>query len=69
MKPTTSEYIFFMLNKNGTHNFTETYDKHLENIRAFRAYQKERKQKKKKKKRENNSYKPLSKKIDHKANV
>lgn len=42
MKPTKSNYIFFMLNENGTHNFTATYDKHLENIRAFRNYQKER---------------------------
>lgn len=42
MKPTESDYIFFMLNENGTHNFTATYDKHLENIRAFRNYQKER---------------------------
>jgi UPF0755 protein len=38
MEPTKSNYIFFMLNKDGTHNFTETYDKHLENIRAFRRY-------------------------------
>lgn len=45
MKPAKSEYLFFMLNKNGTHNFTATYEKHLENIRAFREYQKKRKQK------------------------
>ena len=42
MKPTKSNYVFFMLNENGTHNFTATYDKHLENIRAFRHYQKEK---------------------------
>ncbi len=42
MKPAESNYIFFMLNENGTHNFTATYDKHLENIRAFRNYQKKR---------------------------
>ena len=35
-----------MLNKTGSHNFSVTYDEHLENIRAFRAYQKERKRKK-----------------------
>lgn len=64
MKPATSDYIFFMLNQDGTHNFTATYDKHLENIRAFRVYQKERKKKKEKEKREaNNTYsKPLGKK-------
>ena len=46
MKPTKSNYIFFMLNENGTHHFTETYDEHLENIRAFRAYQKEKEKEK-----------------------
>ena len=45
MKPASSNYIFFMLNKDGKHTFTETYDKHLENIRIFRAYQKESKKK------------------------
>lgn len=46
MEPTESNYIFFMLNRDGTHNFSETYDKHLENIRAFRHYlRKERKRK------------------------
>ena len=63
MKPTTSDYIFFMLNKTGTHNFTATYDKHLENIRAFRTYQK-----KKKKKKEVNS-KTLSKKAHYKTSI
>ncbi|GIU00198.1 aminodeoxychorismate lyase [Sulfurovum sp. TSL6] len=42
MEPTKSNYIFFMLNENGTHNFTTTYDQHLENIRAFRKFQKKR---------------------------
>ncbi len=55
MKPTWSNHLFFMLNKTGTHNFTATYDKHLENIRAFRTYQKERK--KKEEKREVNNTK------------
>jgi UPF0755 protein len=45
MNPAKSDYLFFMLNKNGTHDFTATYQKHLENIRAFREYQKKRKQK------------------------
>ena len=63
MKPTTSDYIFFMLNKTGTHNFTATYDKHLENIRAFRRYQKEKKKKKEVKST------PLSKKAPYKASL
>ncbi|MDM5263305.1 endolytic transglycosylase MltG [Sulfurovum sp. XTW-4] len=46
MKPKKSDYIFFMLNENGTHNFTVTYDEHLDNIRAFRKYQKEREKEK-----------------------
>lgn len=50
MKPKKSNYLFFMLNKDGTHDFAATYDKHLANIRAFRLYQKERKEK-----RENNT--------------
>ena len=53
MQPASSDYIFFMLNEEGKHNFAVTYDKHLENIRAFRAYQEERK---KKKQDTNNTY-------------
>ena len=53
MKPASSDYLFFMLNKEGTHNFTATYDKHLENIRAFRVYQNE---KNKKQEEANNTY-------------
>jgi len=46
MSPKKSDYLFFMLNPEGEHDFTATYDKHLENIRAFRAYQKKRVQQK-----------------------
>ena len=42
MKPAESDYLFFMLNKNGMHDFSETYEKHLENIKAFRMYQEEK---------------------------
>lgn len=48
MKPASSDYLFFMLNKEGTHNFTATYDEHLENIRAFRVYQNEKNKKQEK---------------------
>jgi len=43
MKPVKSDYLFFMLNKEGTHDFTATYAQHLEKLKAFRTYQKERK--------------------------
>lgn len=46
MAPMPNEYLFFMLNKTGTHDFSITYKEHLENVSAFRAYQKERKKQK-----------------------
>ncbi len=46
VQPKESDYIFFMLNEDGSHDFTVTYDEHLENIRAFRKYQKEREKEK-----------------------
>ena len=64
MKPASSDYIFFMLNKTGAHNFTATYDEHLENIRAFRAYQNE---KKKKEQEANNTYSKSQNKSQNKS--
>jgi len=46
MKPMPNEYLFFMLNEKGTHDFSVTYDEHLENVSAFREYQKKRKEQK-----------------------
>jgi UPF0755 protein len=68
MKPAQGDYLFFMLNETGTHNFAKTYDKHLENITAFRTYQKERKKEKDEEQSEgNNTYiKPLSEKVSFK---
>jgi UPF0755 protein len=69
LEPTASDYLFFMLNKKGSHNFTATYDKHLENIRAFRKYQKERKRQKEEdlNREVHNTYvKPLSKQVSYK---
>ncbi len=43
MMPKKSDYLFFMLTPGGEHNFTATYEEHLKNIRAFRAYLKKRK--------------------------
>ncbi|WP_309499921.1 endolytic transglycosylase MltG [Sulfurovum sp.] len=44
-KPAQSDYLFFMLNQNGTHDFSAEYTKHLSNIRSFRIYQREKKMK------------------------
>jgi len=35
--PSITEYLFFMLNKNGSHNFAKTYKEHLKNVRAFKS--------------------------------
>lgn len=71
IKPAQSDYLFFMLNETGTHNFTETYDKHLENITAFRTYQKEKEKKKEEKEREvnNTDIKLLPEKVSYKNNT
>lgn len=44
MKPSPSDYLFFMLKPDGSHNFAATYDEHLENIKLFRSYQKKKTQ-------------------------
>ena len=31
--PKTTDYLYFVKNKNGTHTFSQNYEKHLENIR------------------------------------
>lgn len=35
--PETTNYLFFMLNRHGTHNFAATYKEHLQNIRKFKS--------------------------------
>jgi UPF0755 protein len=35
--PKKTNYLYFMLNKSGTHNFSSNYKQHLKNIRSFRA--------------------------------
>jgi len=52
--PAKTEYLFFMLNRDGSHNFAKTYKKHLENVRAFKNKSKE-----KKKSNETNSSKQI----------
>ena len=56
MSPQKSDYLFFMLNPKGEHDFAATYDKHLENIKAFRVYQKEKKKQKKVKPEKKDKY-------------
>jgi UPF0755 protein len=46
VRPAKSDYLFFMLNKDGSHNFSSTYAQHLEKLRAFRAHQKAKRAKK-----------------------
>ena len=41
--PHKSDYLFFMLNKEGKHNFTHDYEEHRKNIKLFRDYLKEKK--------------------------
>lgn len=43
VKPAESDYLFFMLNQNGTHDFSANYDKHLAHIKSFRIYRQEKK--------------------------
>jgi UPF0755 protein len=42
MFPAETDYLFFMLHKDGGHLFSTTYKEHLAHLKAFRAYQKER---------------------------
>ncbi len=42
MSPQKSNYLFFMLNKKGEHDFAAKYGKHLENLKAYRFHQKKR---------------------------
>jgi len=44
--PKESDYIFFMLNKNGKHDFAVTYKEHLANVKIFKEYKKELQMKK-----------------------
>jgi len=43
MFPAKSDYLFFMLYKDGGHRFAKTYQEHLTYLKDFRAYQKRRK--------------------------
>ncbi len=45
-QPIESSYLFFMLNKNGKHNFAETYKEHLKNVKVFKTYIRDRDEKK-----------------------
>ncbi len=36
LNPKKTDYLFFMLKRNGKHNFASTYKEHLQNIKAFK---------------------------------
>lgn len=42
-KSQKGDYLYFMLNKEGKHDFTQTYEEHLKNVKAFKDYLKEKK--------------------------
>jgi UPF0755 protein len=52
--PVDSNYLFFMLNKNGSHNFSSTYKEHLKYVHAFKSKSKDHNSSKKE---ENNNTK------------
>jgi len=53
ISPKESDYLFFMLNEKGRHDFSESYKKHLLHVKAFKAYCRQKKEK------ENCTIKPL----------
>jgi len=44
--PRESDYLFFVLNEHGKHDFASTYKKHIENVKAFKIYCRQRDEKK-----------------------
>jgi len=63
MLPVQSNYLFFMLNAKGEHDFSASYEEHLKHLHAFRIYLKEKKlAKEKNKKREHPDIKRKRKK-------
>ncbi len=41
LNPKETNYLYFMLNKKGKHNFATTYKQHVKNIKAFRKKKKD----------------------------
>lgn len=66
--PRESDYLFFMLNKTGKHDFANTYKEHLKNVRTFKIYCKERNAKREEEKR-SKVKKKVKKKIDTNSSV
>ena len=59
--PNESNYLFFVLNAKGKHVFAETYQKHLKNVKVFKAYLRQHdKMKKAKKKKKQKASKQKS---------
>jgi len=44
-KPSPTEFLYFMLNEKGSHDFSANYTEHIANIKIFRAYLDEKKMK------------------------
>ncbi len=59
--PRESDYLFFMLNKTGKHDFASTYKEHLQNVRTFKIYCKERNAKREAEKKASLSHQKRSK--------
>ena len=66
--PEKSDYLFFMLNRDGSHNFAATYKEHLANIHSFKA-KKNRKEEKKNTSRKKKSKKPIIVKSEKENNT
>lgn len=48
INPAKSDYLYFMLNEKGKHDFSANYTEHIAHIKTFRAYQNEKKMKEEK---------------------
>ena len=62
VSPQDSDYLFFVLNEKGKHIFAETYQKHLKNVKAFKAYLRKRDKKKEDKEKKKAVKKKIPKK-------
>ncbi|MCK5808839.1 endolytic transglycosylase MltG [bacterium] len=70
VSPSESDYLFFVLNAKGKHVFAETYQKHLKNVKVFKAHLRQRdKMKKDKEKKKQKVLKQKTKQKEAKQSV
>ena len=70
VSPSESDYLFFVLNAKGKHVFAETYQKHLKNVKVFKAHLRQRdKMKKAKEKKKQKALKQKTKQKEAKQSV